>query len=103
MEKKMKRLIYAIMTVMLMFTMVLLPVDAALDENFKIESSGRAGSSIKVQTPVLTRVHNTNDSISVWWNPVKDARGYVVYRRINSGSWKKVKTTNLTFFYGYGC
>ncbi|MCD8051673.1 MAG: cell wall-binding protein [Clostridiales bacterium] len=44
----------------------------------------------------ITSLTNTAKGIKVTWNAVDGATSYQVYRKIGSGSWKKVKTTSST-------
>lgn len=49
-------------------------------------------------TPRLRDVLKSNSSLKVTWNKIENAQGYLVYRKINSGSWKRVKTTSSTYY-----
>ena len=47
----------------------------------------------KLSKPVITSVANTKNGITVKWDKVKGATGYVVQRKVGSnGEWEKVKT-----------
>lgn len=95
MKDKVKQL-FCIAMVMILMTSMFLPTEKAY-----AAAESRAGSSAKIQTPVLTNLFEENDLIGVSWNPVKDVAGYVVYRKIDSSSWKKVTTitSNSTYVY----
>ncbi len=44
----------------------------------------------------ITSLTNTAKGVKVVWSKVSNATSYQVYRKIGSGSWKKVKTTSST-------
>ncbi|MDD6212976.1 MAG: L,D-transpeptidase family protein [Clostridiales bacterium] len=51
-----------------------------------------AKSEIKLPSPVMSSAKSSSyDSITVTWKAAKRADGYVVYRRTNTGNWKKLK------------
>ncbi|MCD8051134.1 MAG: fibronectin type III domain-containing protein, partial [Clostridiales bacterium] len=53
----------------------------------------------KVTVPDATKITsavNKANGIKLTWNAVDNATSYQVYRKIGSGSWKKVKTTTST-------
>ncbi|MCD8354383.1 MAG: fibronectin type III domain-containing protein [Clostridiales bacterium] len=53
----------------------------------------------KVTVPSATKITsltNTAKGVKVVWNKVSNATSYQVYRKVGSGSWKKVKTTSST-------
>lgn len=104
MKKKLKRLTSIMIAVMLSVSTVLIPTEAASvvaqGGISKTISSVKAVSS-KIETPVIRMLSTTQDSIGVIWNPVKEATGYIVYRKVNSSSWKKVKTITSNPVYVY--
>ncbi|MCC8076586.1 MAG: fibronectin type III domain-containing protein, partial [Clostridiales bacterium] len=56
-------------------------------------------SEEKVTTPAATKITsaiNRAKGVKLTWNAVDNATSYQVYRKIGSGSWKKVKTTSST-------
>ena len=52
----------------------------------------------KPTIPKLKSVISTYNAITFKWNTVSDADGYRVYRKVNSGKWKSVKTTKETVY-----
>lgn len=52
----------------------------------------------KPSTPKLSKTSVTNNAITIKWNKVSNITGYQVYRKINSGKWKSVKTTTGTSY-----
>lgn len=104
MKKKLKHLICIAMTMMLVTSTILIPTEKAHatvpDRDFQTEGVSRAGSSVKTESPVVT-LYPLNDSISVAFTKVTDAAGYIVYRKINSGSWKRVQTITQNPFLLY--
>lgn len=52
----------------------------------------------KPSTPILNKVTVTHNAITVNWNAVSDANGYQIYRKVNSGKWKPLKTTTKTSY-----
>ncbi|MCC8075174.1 MAG: fibronectin type III domain-containing protein [Clostridiales bacterium] len=56
-------------------------------------------AATKVTVPSATKITsavNRASGIKLSWNSVSTATSYQVYRKIGSGSWKKVKTTSST-------
>ncbi len=45
---------------------------------------------VRLTAPVLKSAENHSNGAKVTWNKVKGAEGYVVYRKTNSTSWKKI-------------
>ena len=52
----------------------------------------------KPTIPELKSVISTYNANTFKWNTVSDADGYRVYRKVNSGKWKAVKTTKETVY-----
>lgn len=46
-----------------------------------------------METPQIKSVTPSYNSITLKWSAAGNASGYQVYRKVNSGKWKKVKTT----------
>ena len=51
-----------------------------------------------LETPKMMTVIGNHNVITFKWNLVSDADGYQVYRKVNSGKWKAVKTTKETAY-----
>jgi hypothetical protein len=49
-------------------------------------------TTVKVATPTLSSVANTQTGIKVTWKKATNASGYVVYRKASGGKWTKIKT-----------
>lgn len=63
------------------------------------KSTSAASSSrliYKLKSPTISSVTNTSSGIKVKWGNISGATGYYVYRKVGTGSWKKVKTTTAT-------
>lgn len=52
----------------------------------------------KPSVPKLSKITTSYNSITVKWNTVFGANGYLVYRKVNSGKWKVVKNTTGTSY-----
>ena len=52
----------------------------------------------KLETPKMMTVIGNHNVITFKWNLVSDADGYQVYRKVNSGKWKAMKTTKETAY-----
>ena len=52
----------------------------------------------KPSTPKLTKVTPSYDSITIRWNKVAGAKGYLIYRKTNTGGWKALKYTSGTSY-----
>ena len=52
----------------------------------------------KPAMPQTVSVSESYNAITVKWNAVSDANGYQIYRKVNSGKWKPVKTTTKTSY-----
>ena len=48
----------------------------------------------KPSTPKLTKIIPAHDSITIRWNKVAGAKGYLIYRKTNTGGWKALKYTS---------
>ncbi|MCD7844233.1 MAG: fibronectin type III domain-containing protein, partial [Clostridiales bacterium] len=61
-----------------------------------IPATGTGTEETAPDATKITSAVNKAKGIKVTWNAVDDADSYQVYRKIGSGSWKKVKTTSST-------
>lgn len=52
----------------------------------------------KPAAPKLEKVTSSYNAISFKWTAVSGVDGYQVFRKVNSGKWKAVKTTTETFY-----
>ena len=50
------------------------------------------------EAPALTSAVNGSKGVIIKWNAVDDAAGYYVYRKVNGGSWSKVRGTTATSY-----
>lgn len=74
-------------------------IRAYVTENGKTYSSGyESGKSATAKTaaPSVTVKELTYNKVQVTWNKVKDAAGYRVYRKVEGGSWEKLKLVSDT-------
>lgn len=56
-------------------------------------SARGATKSIKyLASPSISRISNTNNSVTIKWNKISGCTGYKVYRKTGSGSWKCITT-----------
>lgn len=65
--------------------------------NKRLTSAAFHDNTIKSVTPKLTSVSNIKAGVKFNWKKVSGAEGYVIYRKLGSGAWKK-----LTTVYGAG-
>lgn len=93
MEKKFKKLAWIIVTVMLVLSTMFIPVSAAEPSEREVKAA-----LSKPEMPVISKLTNSYNAIVLKWNPVRDAKGYLVYRQTDSGSWKRVKTTSAVYY-----
>ena len=52
----------------------------------------------KPSTPKLTKITPAYDSITIRWNKVAGAKGYLIYRKTNTGGWKALKYISGTSY-----
>lgn len=83
-----------------LFFFLLLGILAVFPPETQLAEAAATNSSksIRLDTPYLARPQSSYNSITLNWFPVDDARGYRIYRKTNSGSWKAIKTTSHTTF-----
>ena len=56
-------------------------------------SQSYAGKTIKcLGAPMVSEVKNFTSSVKIYWSKVSSADGYYIYRKENSGSWKRIAT-----------
>ncbi len=59
----------------------------------KVTSQYYAGEKIKcLAAPTLSSIKNNSSGVKLTWKKVSSADGYYVYRKGNSGSWKRIAT-----------
>ena len=56
-----------------------------------LSERSNALSRYYIEDPLLKSVKTTKSGVSVKWTEVKGAEGYIVYRKTDSGSYKKIK------------
>ncbi|MBQ9047764.1 MAG: hypothetical protein IJ120_07675 [Solobacterium sp.] len=55
-------------------------------------------AAIMLQTPVLTAISNTGNTVRLDWKAVDGAALYLVMRKADSGSWQSIGTTKETYY-----
>ncbi|MCD7837940.1 MAG: fibronectin type III domain-containing protein, partial [Clostridiales bacterium] len=65
-------------------------------KNVTIPATGEQDEETVPEATKITSLVNRANGIKVTWNAVDNATSYQIYRKIGSGSWKKVKTTSAT-------
>lgn len=59
-----------------------------------LSDRSNALSRYYIEDPLLKSVKTTKSGVSVKWTEVKGAEGYIVYRKTDSGSYKKIKVVS---------
>lgn len=59
-----------------------------------ISSRSNSLSKYYLEDPSLTSVTNTKSGVTIKWSKVKGADRYIIYRRTESGSYKRIKTVD---------
>ncbi len=59
-----------------------------------ISSRSNSLSKYYLEDPALTSVTSTKSGVTIKWSKVKGAERYIIYRRTESGSYKRIKTVD---------
>lgn len=59
-------------------------------------AASSTGFIYKLKSPTISSVTNTSSGMKIKWGRVSGTTGYYIYRKVGTGSWKKVKTTTAT-------
>ncbi|MCD8054100.1 MAG: fibronectin type III domain-containing protein, partial [Lachnospiraceae bacterium] len=70
---------------------VTITVKAAGDSN-RNSATKKVTVTVKLATPTISSLTNTTKGVQIKWGKVSGAKGYYIYRKTSSGSYKKVKT-----------
>lgn len=60
--------------------------------------SVKAAPVVKLEKPYLSKIQTSHNSVALKWSSVKNAQGYLIGRKVNSGSWVKIKNTSQLSF-----
>ncbi|MCC8074333.1 MAG: fibronectin type III domain-containing protein [Clostridiales bacterium] len=68
---------------------------------YAVNSSGKSEASatktiFRLASTTITSATNRATGVKLTWNAVEGATSYRIFRKVGSGSWKKVKTTSST-------
>lgn len=58
----------------------------------------KINASVYLATPKIKSISNTNSGIKTTWEKVSGATGYYVYSKTGSSGWKRIATTNKTYY-----